>query len=261
MIEIIPLYSGSDGNATVISSDGGNILIDCGGTCRSLETALSSANISPITIAGVFITHEHSDHISASEIFAKKYRIPIHITEPSSHQFKKDGYAASCAVIHPIIYETDAAGMTVRSFSLPHDSEANVGYRVTYGGISVGIATDMGTPDAAKAALAGCSTVMIEANHDGDMLKYGSYPAYLKARILSPRGHLSNADCAALACDLAKTGTKKVLLAHLSAENNTPGAALDAVGRNLSESGFAEAEVYVCKSRRDLQTKGCICLK
>lgn len=250
MIGLIPLYSGSDGNAALVKTDEVSLLFDCGGSCRSLECALRTAGTDPASVDAVFITHEHSDHISAAEVFSKKYGIPIHITKQSAYALGDN--AAACAVVHPPVCSVTVGDATVESFVLPHDSEMCVGYRVTNGGGSVGIATDMGTADAAEDALSGCRAVMIEANHDEAMLRSGPYPADLKMRIASGHGHLSNAACGRLAVALAKSGTAKIVLAHLSRENNTPEKAENEIRRALGDAGFSSVEVAVCPSRRSL---------
>ena len=131
-----------------------------------------------------------------------------------------------------------SCGAEVTAFDVPHDSRECVGYRVSYSGSSVGIVTDIGyVTEKVCTMLSGCETVMIEANHDREMVRKGSYPEALKQRILSGGGHLSNSDCAALASMLCADGTKHIILAHLSEENNTPEAALGAVGKALSGSG------------------------
>lgn len=252
MINEIPLYSGSDGNALLVTSGESCILVDCGGSCRSLEAALASLGISPMKLGGIFITHEHSDHISAAEIFSKKYSVPIHITEPSSYCLDRLNYAARCAVVHPILYSETVGELEIRSFALPHDSAANVGYLITDRDSSFGVATDMGEASGALDAMRGCDAVMIEANHDIAMLKSGPYPASLKARILSRYGHLSNDDCASLAVKLADAGTKSFRLAHLSRENNQPKLAVETVFTALDAAGHGDCSVSACIPRSAL---------
>ena len=250
MIELIPLYSGSDGNAALVKTESVSLLIDCGGSCRSLECALRSVGADPDGIAAVFVTHEHSDHISAAEVWSKKHGTPIHITKQSYSALGAN--AAACAVVHPPVYSAAVGDVTVQSFVLPHDSDMCVGYRVTCGDESAGIATDMGKGDAAEDALVGCRAVMIECNHDENMLKNGPYPAELKMRILSAHGHLSNDGCARLAVSLASAGAEKIMLAHLSRENNTPGKAAKTVRDALDEAGLSSVAVEVCPSRCSL---------
>ncbi len=254
-MEEIVLYSGSSGNATLIKCGGANILIDAGKSCLALKKAIEAEGLTLDSIDAVFVTHEHTDHISALEVLCKKYKTPVHITEQSATSLY--GYAAECAVVHTVGYTESLGGVTVESFPLPHDSRAHVGYRVTCGGESFGLATDMGCiTREAYDMLAGCENVVIEANHDIDMLRCGPYPYPLKKRILSNRGHLSNKECGRLAYYLAGCGTLRMLLAHISAENNTPSAAYTEVRRALDEGGYNDTAIMTAgrSSRTGFET-------
>ena len=224
------LYSGSGGNATYIESGDSAILIDAGKNAKRLCSALSEIGSSIDKIDAIFITHDHADHTSALETLAKKHDIPIHITNKSAEIFEGERYSAlhKCLILHPPIFEVETGPFRVRSFPTPHDSRMSVGYRIEIDGFAVGVATDLGhVSTEVSDALLGCRAVMLESNHDTDMLESGPYPRFLKQRILSKRGHLSNPDSALFAARLAAAGTRSFLLAHLSAENNTPSLALD----------------------------------
>lgn len=243
MIEITTLFSGSGGNCTLIKSRNTAVLIDAGRNCKAVCTALDELNMSLSDISAVFVTHEHSDHISALDVMMKKHRMPIHITALSAPELCKKPAAASCAVVHSgLYYDTEIGDLCVRSFPLPHDSAAHVGYIITDAAKDkVGVATDIGhITDEAIENLAGCRMAVIEANHDVEMLKNGDYPYYLKQRILSPRGHLSNEKSAELCLTLAEHGAENIILAHISRENNTPKAAYSAVRQKLDASGFED---------------------
>nr|MBQ5811509.1 MBL fold metallo-hydrolase [Clostridia bacterium] len=229
-ISLVSLYSGSKGNSTYIRFGNDEILIDAGRSMRALCNALCSIGSDLERIKAIFITHEHSDHISALEMLSKKYRIPIHITETSAKKvLATSKYARQNLVCHPPLYEVAVGELTVRSFPTPHDSEMSVGYTVsTADGEKIGYATDIGhITSEIRENLLGSSAVVLESNHDTDMLRNGPYPAWLKTRIGSKVGHLSNKECAEFIPELAASGTKDILLAHLSAENNTPVAALE----------------------------------
>ena len=224
------LYSGSGGNCAYLESDNAKILIDAGKSARRLTTALSEIGSSISEIDAIFITHDHADHTSALEMLSKKHDIPIHVTEKSAEIFEGKRYDAvrKNLVVHQPLFEAQVGDVTVRSFVTPHDSRMSVGYRFDMDGTSIGLATDLGyVSDSVSDALLGCRAVMLESNHDIEMLKYGPYPRFLKERILSRRGHLSNPDSALFASRLAAAGTRSFLLAHLSAENNSPNTALD----------------------------------
>lgn len=229
-VSLISLYSGSKGNCTYIRAGNDEILIDAGRSLRALSSALGSIGSDLSRIKAIFITHEHSDHTSALEMLSKKHRIPIHITETSAKKvLATTRFAAQNLVCHPPLYEVEVGELKIRSFPTPHDSDMSVGYTVSMpDGEKIGYATDIGhITDEIRENLLGSSAVVLESNHDSVMLRDGPYPAWLKMRIGSPRGHLSNADCAAFLPELAASGTRDVLLAHLSAENNTPSAALE----------------------------------
>ncbi len=229
-VSLISLYSGSKGNCTYIRAGDDEILIDAGRSLRALSGALNSIGSDLTRIKAIFITHEHSDHISALEMLSKKYRIPVHITETSAKKvIATSKYLKQNLVCHPPLYEVNVGELKIRSFPTPHDSEMSVGYTVSMpDGEKIGYATDIGhITSEIRENLLGSSAVVLESNHDLDMLRDGPYPAWLKTRIGSARGHLSNTDCAAFLPELAASGTRDILLAHLSAENNTPSAALE----------------------------------
>lgn len=230
-LQLCTLYSGSKGNCTYIRTGGDAILIDAGRSLRALTQALRAVGGDMAQVRAVFVTHEHADHTSALEMLAKKYEIPIHITEGSAARLLSAArFLPRRAVLHTPLFSVQVGGMTVSSFVTPHDSDMSVGYTVTLAdGRKLAYATDIGhvTPEIEE-SLAGAYAVVLESNHDEDMLMQGPYPAWLKSRIASDRGHLSNAACDAFLPQLSAHGTAHVLLAHLSAENNTPARALAA---------------------------------
>ncbi len=231
---ICTLFSGSGGNSVYIAAAGVRILIDAGKCARALCRALTDIGSDISQIDAIFITHEHSDHISALEVISKKHAIPIHMTDISATRFDSmpDAAVHRNIVRHECEFEVSVGEIEVRSFKTPHDSMMSVGYRIDFsdeaGSHSFGVATDIGyVTRGICRALEGCEAVVLESNHDEDMLRHGRYPQELKRRILSNRGHLSNRASAAFGAHLAATGTRAILLAHLSEENNTPDTALD----------------------------------
>lgn len=254
--KIISLYSGSSGNATLVISGESAILIDAGKSARSLSAAIHAAGFDVDKIDAIFITHEHTDHVSALEVLLKKHNIPVHMTEQSADKIRiYPGSALSSKIVrHPPHFSVELDGMRVSSFCTSHDSAMSVGYRVEIAGdesYTFGIATDTGyVTNEMRDGLFGCDAVFIESNHDVEMLRTGPYPAELKRRILSRSGHLSNEDCATFAAYLAKNGTKSFTLGHLSEENNTPSAALTAVRSALSDFDG----ISVCTACADAET-------
>ena len=229
------LYSGSGGNAAYLETPTARILIDAGKCTRTLLSSLRSIGVSPESIDAIFVTHDHNDHVAALEVLAKKHPIPVHILYKSALRYRDTQPEALCGCFR--LYEkapfTARVGdVTITAFETPHDSRASVGYRFEFpdGGstVRVGYATDIGhVSETLRLGLMGCETVVLESNHDVDMLMDGPYPYDLKLRIRGKRGHLSNRECADLCAELAEQGTQYFLLAHLSEENNHPDLAFD----------------------------------
>lgn len=248
---IVCLYSGSGGNSTFIRVGGTAILIDAGKSARALCRALSDIGEDIKNISAVFVTHEHTDHVSALEILAKKNPMPIHITSLSAERFDEMSapYVCSRMITHPIEFCEQIGELKISSFRTPHDSRMSVGYRVDFfdgeATRSFGYATDIGyVSDEIRANLLGCEAVVLESNHDIDMLLTGPYPRELKMRVASKRGHLSNSECAELATELAANGTRAIMLAHLSKENNDPSLALDLTESAVSGMGVSVAVAH-----------------
>ncbi len=246
-MRIVTLYSGSEGNSTYIEAGGARILVDAGRSARYLCNSLRKVGADIAQIDAIFLTHEHTDHISALEVIEKNHRIPIHVAERCAEKFDNPRYneLRGCLVCHEPISTVNIKDLAVHSFPTPHDSRMSVCYRFEFSedgdDVNIGVATDIGyVSDSVKQALIGCDAVVLESNHDVDMLIEGPYPYDLKQRILSKRGHLSNADSALLSAHLAQNGTRGFILAHLSRENNTPELALDEF-----LSCVADPEVFV----------------
>ncbi|MBR0039960.1 MAG: MBL fold metallo-hydrolase [Oscillospiraceae bacterium] len=230
--------SGSGGNCLLLSGGGTNILIDAGLSTRRLSAMLGERCLSLQDIGGVLITHEHSDHISGLGGLLR--RSGAEVLAPRTVAARLRGMLPQIDErlrVIPVGEDVFFSRLTIRAFHTPHDTDESVGYRIACGGI-FSLATDMGcVTDEVRENLRGSDVVLIEANHDEEMLRYGGYPVYLKRRILSDRGHLSNKNCAALARELAESGTGTIILGHLSRENNTPDTAMRAVRSALEGTG------------------------
>ena len=233
-MKIAVFASGSSGNCMLLSYKDTNVLIDAGISMRRIETSLRNLGLTVKDIGGVLITHEHSDHISGLKMLLKHHGVNIFAPRTVAARLRgmlpeSDEHIS----VLPVGSEFQLGDMIVRAFHTPHDTDESVGYRFSGGG-SFAIATDMGcVTDEVLQGLCGADTVLIESNHDYNMLCDGPYPVYLKRRILSDRGHLSNVDCARLARNLADKGTKRIILGHLSRENNRPGLAMAESGQAL----------------------------
>ncbi len=235
----LSLVSGSSGNCSLISDGKTVILADCGLSCKKLEQALAKANVKPDSIDAIVITHEHSDHIKGAGIVSRKYSLPVFATA-KTHETMDIGSIdkKNIRYISPDIdFEIGTIG--VCPFSIPHDAANPVGYNFFFGNKKLSLATDIGRMnDYIMSKLTGSIAVLLESNHDIDMLKYGRYPAVLKKRILGEFGHLSNDDAAKTVVELAKRGTRHVMLGHLSHDNNTPTAAYTKTADAITKSGL-----------------------
>lgn len=205
-------------------------------------------------LSAILITHEHIDHVKGIKTFVKRYDIPIYATCGTAAAIHRTVPEAKGHIVEYFGDETlTIGGISVESFLTPHDAEESVGFVFKAPGLHFGYVTDLGfVPSAIEKKLNGCVTALLESNHDVYMLQTGPYPYYLKQRVRGARGHLSNDDCACLASSLAKSGTKRFILAHLSETNNEPRLAritcTDAV-----QAENSACEVYVLPAAGSLQ--------
>ena len=236
----VPLFSGSKGNSYYIGSGTQGVLIDAGKNCKQLELALDANGVDIRAVKAVFITHEHSDHCSGLRVFAKKYRLPVFASEGTLYALQNSAKLDPQTPVAVIENEIVFGDMLVERINTPHDAAESCCYRVTApDGKSALIATDMGMmTDGVRKAAAKSDFVVLESNHDIEMLKTGPYPYILKKRILSDRGHLSNEACAAELVELVKGGTLRLMLGHLSEQKNTPGIALRTSVCELERAGM-----------------------
>ncbi len=241
-ISITPLYSGSSGNAILVSTEDTKVLIDAGMSCKKLVEALNMVKTNPYDLDAVLITHDHSDHISALDVFTRKFSIPIFATQKTWHGIhaaeKKPHLPSLDHEIVPDQY-IEIGGFRIVAFSTPHDAPGSCGYRLETSRFTTAVATDIAnmTPEVYDHLL-GCDGILLEANYDKDMLWNGPYPYYLKQRIAGSGGHLCNDDCAAAAASLCKNGTRHFILGHLSQENNLPQVAERTVLRALENENL-----------------------
>lgn len=247
MARLCPLFSGSTGNSYYIGSRQTGLLIDAGRSARQIEGALRQCGIDPLAVQGILLTHEHSDHIAGVRVLARKYGLRVYGSLGTLRAMARDLEGLEALEIAPAMV---LAGMTVSPFATSHDCAQPVGYRIrTEDGRVFALATDLGyVSDEVKEHLYGADLAVIESNHDVEMLRSGPYPAYLKARILSSRGHLSNAACGEFLPGLLQSGTRRILLAHLSRENNTPALALETALAALTATGAVRDVDFVLEA-------------
>ena len=241
MTRLYPLFSGSSGNCYYLGSPESGVLIDTGRSAKQIEQALRDNSLDPKRVSAVFITHEHTDHIQGLRVFASRYGVKVYSSPGTMRAMEEKGYFNEKVDISPIDLsgmETD--DMRITPFHTSHDCAEGYGYIIeSSDGRKTAFATDTGyiTQEMSK-AVTGCDTVVIESNHDVRMLESGPYPYILKKRILSDKGHLSNETCAGFLAGLIKSGTTRLMLAHLSRENNIPALAEQTAVCELTLSGM-----------------------
>lgn len=221
-LSVLFLGSGSSGNACAVTDGTTTVLLDCGFAAREVTRRLSAAGIAPASVSAVVLTHEHSDHVRGVDVFVRRHA-------PAAVVMGTRGTLLACSATRDLAAERVSAGesltvgtITITPFATSHDAEQPVGYRFDASGDAVGIATDTGVlTEQAREVLSGVRLLGLESNHDIDMLENGPYPRFLKRRILSRAGHLSN-ECAADALEaLAHDGLEHVVGLHRSSTNNT----------------------------------------
>lgn len=256
MAKFCSLYSSSSGNCTYVGTSHGGILIDIGVSARKTEQALESIGVSPDSISAVFVTHEHSDHISGIRVFASKHNLNVYASRGTLEGMDSADVFKDNSINPYILTEggTEESGIFVRPFRTSHDSNESTGFVMrTPDGKTIAVATDMGiVNESTKSAVLGCDLVLLESNHDVGMLQNGPYPYVLKKRILSDTGHLSNDASSMFSCELIKSGTTRLVLGHLSKENNLPYLAFETAKSALSEIGAVEGSDYLLSVAGDL---------
>lgn len=243
LLKAATLASGSSGNCAVVSDGAVHILIDAGISAKRVLCGLRELGIDPRGLAAILITHEHADHVSGLQVLCKQTGAELYATEPTAVEIctRLPHLAERFRVFEP--GDRFALGdLVVGSFATSHDCACPVGYTVTDGARKLALCTDTGKVTRAMLdAIRGAHTLIGEFNYDPDMLRTGPYPYHLKERIFSDRGHLSNEVGGKLAAWAVEQGANRVVLAHLSQENNLPSVALAAARKALE--GFTEVEL------------------
>ncbi len=237
-IRLVMLGSGSAGNATCIEGGDARILVDAGFSCRELTARLRGAGIEPQRLDAILITHEHADHARGAALFSRTYQVPVYCTSETfdAAHLDRQGVLAHNAVEAGRPF--GIGGLTLNPFQVPHDAVNTVGYTVECEGRRIGYATDLGhSPEAVRRGLRDVDLLVIESNHDVEMLRSGPYPEVVKQRVLGRHGHLDNETAADLACEVASGRTRRVVLAHLSRTNNRPDLAVAATRLGFERQG------------------------
>lgn len=237
------LASGSKGNAIYISDNSTSILVDSGLSGVEIERRLKSRGLNPSELDAILVTHEHADHIHGVGILSRRFSLPVYISRKTGM-----GIPAKTGYIRDMVnFECGSTFMLktliIHPFSISHDAADPAGFTITQNGVKIGIATDLGIATSMSIEhLKGCSLLILEANHDPDMLINGPYPWPIKQRIKSRTGHLSNEDSKKLIMKVKHANLKQIILAHLSEINNTPKKALSVVREAINPS---ETEIDV----------------
>ena len=244
---ICPLCSGSDGNSTYIKIGNNSFLVDIGKSCRQIERSMSKNKINPHNVNFIFITHEHIDHVRGLNVFARKYNTKIYASLGTIKSLEEKQILND-----KIEYEIlDLSGLAIDElnvvpFCISHDCSQGFGYSFLGNNIKISVCSDLGfVSSSVFDAISGSDAIIIESNHDVEMLESGPYPFFLKKRIMSEKGHLSNVDCSEVIYKLAKSGTKKFILCHLSKTNNTPQMAYDLAFSAIENAGVSDCELYI----------------
>jgi phosphoribosyl 1,2-cyclic phosphodiesterase len=236
LLRFASLASGSKGNCLVAEAGSTRVLVDCGLTLREVERRLAALDLAPASISAIVVTHEHSDHACGVFDFAAAHGVAVYLTHGTLRALGDEGKVIEGVKVRLLhAGETASVGdIEVRPFTVPHDAREPVQYVLSEGAFRLGVLTDIGVPTPhAQAMLSGCDALVLECNHDVDMLWSGAYPKWLKARIAGPFGHLNNADSAQLLAALDGSRLKHVVAAHLSEQNNLPALAQSALARSL----------------------------
>ena len=227
MLEICAIAWGSNGNCYYIGNEKDAVLIDAGISCKQILLRMESKGLNPLKLKAVFISHEHRDHMRGARVMSKRLHIPVYMTSRT--------YMAAYNNLKPDYPKFFDAGeqievgkFVIHSFLKNHDASEPCSFRVEYNGKNVGVFTDIGDPcENVSAHVQRCDALFLESNYDEEMLRNGRYPFYLKQRIASEVGHLSNIQALKLIEEFAGQNLKHIFLSHLSAENNTPEIAFE----------------------------------
>lgn len=250
MARICPLFSGSSGNSTYIGGASGGILIDAGMSFKTIKEALIKSGSDIENIKAIAVTHEHYDHIKGLKVLLKQTKVPVIASEKTLKALETAQLIPeSTKEIAADNSELEIGDFIISRFATSHDCEGSSGYSVNFaGGKKITVCTDLGIiSDEVRNALNKSDIVLIESNHDIDMLKRGPYPPKLKLRILSDKGHLSNTACAVELPELLNSGTTRFILGHLSRHNNLPMLAFSKAKSALADCGAEIDCDYILK--------------
>jgi phosphoribosyl 1,2-cyclic phosphodiesterase len=249
-VRFLILASSSAGNSAYISDGVTHLLVDCGLSRKETFARLEANGVDPKCLDAILVTHEHCDHVSGLPAIAKFLKKPVYLTQPTAAALET-GKEAEFFQAFQAGAKLQIGSIEVQSFSLPHDAEDPVGYTFQSNGRKVGICTDLGyMPDSIRFHLQDCDMLLLESNHDLEMLKVGPYPWSLKQRVMSRRGHLSNDVVSQYILDDISPRTRKLVLGHLSEQNNMPALAHMVAAQAIDRRGLANLDLSVLEPRQ-----------
>ena len=250
-MKICLLASGSGGNSICVQNGSSSVLIDAGLTGKKIEERLRGVGINPAGLQAVVVSHEHADHIKGVGVLARRYGLPVWMTEGTLNASKKIFRGREKIQVFENDEEFSIGDLSFQAFQLPHDAADPVNFSVTDGQANVTIATDMGTvTQLVYQYMRRADLLIIESNYDYQLLMDGPYPWDLKQRINSTHGHLSNDGAAEALCNLAREGLKQAVLAHLSEKNNRPDLARETCADMLQGRGIRSFPLSVAEQDR-----------
>ena len=252
MFQFCSLYSGSTGNSSIVQSNKTKSLVDVGESAKKIAEALASINVDPFSINAILITHEHSDHVKGLAVFSKKYNVPVYANVETWNAMQKYKEKLNEENIKTFTFNKFKIGdIEVNPFPIPHDAANPCGFNLFHDNKKMSIATDIGhISKEIITNLSDSSFLLLEANYEPEILKYSSYPYMLKERIKGPNGHLSNSDAGKTISYFVDHGLNKVMLGHLSKENNFPELAYKTVVEELIEHNYNENSLSLSIANR-----------
>lgn len=256
-VRFCPIASGSSGNCIYVNSGEAHILIDAGLSGKRIKSGLDALGVHGEDINGIFVTHEHADHITGAGILSRRYDIPIYATPRTWRFFQRHNTIGriqekNIKMIEPG-EDTSVGTMVIKAFDIPHDSSQPVGYCVFTNKYKITVATDIGhVTDEVRNGICDSDILLLESNHDVEMLLNGRYPKVLKDRVMGGRGHLSNVTAGQLISEVMSEKLRYVYLGHLSEENNRPLIALDTVKSILEASHARTGHFRLDIAHRDV---------
>jgi phosphoribosyl 1,2-cyclic phosphodiesterase len=260
-LRVTVLGSGSSGNSTLLCKDDHVILIDAGFSCRELERRIKKTGNDPQGVSAIVISHEHVDHLRGAEAFSRRYSIPVYISDGTAEAMNVNTRRYWGVEMFCVGREFEANGFSIKPFTIAHDAVDPSAFVISNNGISIGIGTDLGyVTKLVESKFEGLDLLILESNYEPEMLMNGPYPWFLKQRISSRNGHLSNPEMSEFVASHIDKNTRHLLLAHLSRTNNNPVLALQTCMAALTESGNNITKVnvtnqFLCSETIDLEVE------